>query len=376
MISTRDLFITIILLLAALLLPAAPALAVYTQEASTFSAGGGASTSTNYENLGVIGQPGIVGSSAGGTHTANHGFLSVLGDGFKLLYPVIATSPGTLTFSLKAGASGNMPLLGISNTGGSTLNWTVTKSIPDTIFTFDPAIGSETGNVTVTASAAGLTPNVYSNTLTISGAGIEQTVLVQLDLTVTPANYTLAVTLKQAVPGKGGGTVTSTAPDTRLSCDNRGATGDVFCSQDFPADTTITLFQAPGTDSQWATWGFTGCGSSQTCQVALTGPQGSTVSFPYSSMALVNSLSAPANGFESLVLAYGSASPTDTINARAVPFTEGLAGSLVTLSGKTINLVGGLDAYYLPTTDYSTIRNILKIGTGRLNIKGGVKIHP
>lgn len=355
------------------LLPSAPALAAYTQEASTFSAGGGVSTSAGYENLGVIGQPGIIGSSSSGTYTANHGFLSVLGDGFKILYPVIAATPGTLTFSLKAGASGNMPLLGISNTGGSTLNWTVTKNIPDAIFTFDPAIGSEAGNVTVTASAAGLTPNVYSNTLTISGAGIDQTVLVQLDLTVTPANYTLAVTLKQAVPGKGGGIVTSTAPDTRLNCDNRVATGDVICSQDFPADTTITLFQAPGTDSQWATWGFTGCGSSQTCQVALTSPQGSTVTFPYSSMAKVNS---SGNGYELLVSAYGNAATTDTINARAVTFVEGTPGSTILFNGnKTINLVGGLDAFYAPTSDFTTIQNALKLsGTGRLNIKGGLKL--
>ena len=81
---------------------AAPALAAYTQEASTFSAGGGESSSGSYTNLGVIGQPAIVGSSSGGSYTANHGFLSVLGDGFKILYPVIAATPGTLTFSLMA----------------------------------------------------------------------------------------------------------------------------------------------------------------------------------------------------------------------------------------------------------------------------------
>jgi hypothetical protein len=115
-----------------------PALAAYSQPASTFSAGGGVTGSTNYSNLGVIGQPAIVGSSASSGYVANHGFLSVLGDGFKILYPVIATSPGTLTFSLIAGTSGDMPLLGISNTGGSKLNWTVTKNTPDNIFTFNP----------------------------------------------------------------------------------------------------------------------------------------------------------------------------------------------------------------------------------------------
>lgn len=162
----------------ALLALATPALAAYTQEASTFSAGGGESVSATYTNLGVIGQPAIAGSSASGTYTANHGFLSVLGDGFKILYPVISAIPGTLTFSLMAGNSGNQ-LLGISNSGGSNLNWMVTKgSDPGSIFSFTPASGINSGIVTITANAASLTPGTYSNTLTISGAGISQVRLV------------------------------------------------------------------------------------------------------------------------------------------------------------------------------------------------------
>lgn len=53
--------------LLAILALTSPALAAYTQEASTFSAGGGVTASGSYENLGVIGQPGIVGSSTGGS---------------------------------------------------------------------------------------------------------------------------------------------------------------------------------------------------------------------------------------------------------------------------------------------------------------------
>lgn len=358
-------------LLAALTLSAAPALAAYTQEASTFSAGGGITTSAGYENLGVIGQPGIVGSSGSSGYTANHGFLSVLGDGFKILYPVITATPGTLTFTLVTSASGDLPLA-ISNTGGSTLNWTVAKNAADSIFNITPASGTNSGSVTVTANASSLGVGTYSNSLTISGAGIDQTALVQLDLTVSaPSVYTLAVTLKLATPGKGGGTVTSTVPDGRLSCQRTGGVSDVICSADFPPG-TITLSQTPDSNTTMATWGAPGCGRNQTCQVVLNAPQETDITFPYASMAKVSI----GTGYESLVQAYGGAATSDVIWARAVTFSE-LGGVVNLVGGKTINLVGGLDAYFnAAAVGYTTIQGRLNIGgTGRVNIKG-VKIHP
>ena len=82
-------------------------------------------------------------------------------------------------------------------------------------------------------------------------------------------------------------------------------------------------------------------------------------------------------GYESLVTAYGFAETTDTIYARAVTFVEGVAGSIVTLSsGKTIKLVGGLDAYYAPSGGFTMLQNVLKIRSGRLNVNGGLKIIP
>ena len=362
-------------LLALTTLPVGPALAAYSQPASTFSAGGGESSSTHYTNLGVIGQPAIVGSSSSSGYSANHGFLPVLGDGFKILYPVISATPGTLTFSLMATTSGDQPLA-ISNSGGSTLNWTVTKvaADPGNIFSFTPASGNNAGTVTVTANAASLTPGSYSNTLSISGAGISQTAQVQLNLTVTPLMYTLAVTLKLATPAKGGGTVTSTVPDSRLSCQRTGGTSDVTCQADFLPGSTVTLHQTPDSNTTLATWGAAGCGSNPNCQIILSSSQGTDVTFPYSFMAKVVSNSYLSDSF---LLAYSNAATSDTINARAVTFVEGTPGSLMTLNGgKTINLAGGLDAYYLPTTGYSTIQNVVKVRSGRLNIRGGVKLHP
>jgi hypothetical protein len=365
-----------LILLAALSLPAAPALAVYTQEASTFSAGGGISNSSNYENLGVIGQPGIVGTSTGGAYTANHGFLSVLGDGFKILYPVIAVDKASITFTLASGASGSDSLT-ISNSGGSTLNWSIAKG--SSWLTTTPASGSGPLAVSISASTSDLTASTtpYTDTLTISGAGIDQTVQVLLSLTVTaPLTYHLTVTVLSDHATKGGGIVAGGSG--AINCSNTGNPGSMLgtCQANLTAGSSITLSQYPDSNSTLATWSGA-CSGTGNCGVAnIAANTAVTATFPYSSMARVASLSAPANGFESLVSAYGAAASTDTINTRAVPFTEGAAGSLVTLSGKTINLVGGLDAYYSPTIGFTTIQNVLKISSGRLNIKGGVKVHP
>lgn len=357
-----------------------PVHADYTQQASTFSAGGGEAVSSSYTNLGVIGQPAIAGSSSSVSYAANHGFLYVLGDGYKILYPVISTTPGTLTFSIMATKSGDQQL-GISNSGGSTLAWTVTKNTPDSIFSFTPSSGTNDGSVTVTADAGSLDVGDYHNSLTIGGAGITQTAQIQLDLTVTPLMYTLAVTLKLATPEKGGGTVTSTVPDSRLSCQRTGGGSDVMCSAFFQPGSSVTLHQTPDSNTTWATWGAPTCGTNPDCQVTMTADQGTDVIFPYSFMAKVAS-----NNFvtDSLIAAYGSAAASDTINARAVTFVEGAPGSDVVFnSAKTINLVGGLDSYYQSIVDgYTTIQppasKAFKVGgTGsRLNVKGPVKVKP
>jgi hypothetical protein len=324
---------------------ATPAMADYSLEADTFSAGGGVSNSAGYENLGIIGQPGIV------------GILPVLG-GWKILYPVISATPGTLTFTLSQGAFGNLPL-GISNTGGSNLSWSVAKNSADSIFNLTPSSGSNSGSVTVTANAAGLAVGTYHNTLTVSGAGIQQTVLVQLDLTVSAQTlYTLAVTLRQATPGKGGGNITMAIPPAPAAetCSHL----DPTCSFDFPAGSTVTLSQFPDSNTQRGTWGAPGCGSNPSCQIVLNTPQGTDITFPYSSMAKINL----GTGYESLALAYGGAASIDTIKARAVAFP---LEDLLLNSGKSITLLGGLDAYYAPqVSQYSTLSGKLTVGTGSL----------
>lgn len=353
----------------AVLTLSASAFAAYTQPASTFGTAGGSSVSGTYSNIGTLGQPGITGNSASNSYSAEHGFYPLLG-GLKLLYPIISATPGILTFTLIPGTSYDLPL-SISNTGSSTLNWAISKNAADSIFSFTPASGTGNSSVTVTANATGLVPSLipYSNTLMVSGEGISETVLIQLDLTVSPAPvmYTLAVTLKLATPDKGGGTVTSTSVTPQpafnipnLSCQRTGGFSDVTCSQDFPAGSTVTLSQTPDSNSQRATWGAPGCGSNPSCQVVLNTPQGTDVTFPYASMARINL----GTGYESLVAAYAGAAASDTILARAVTFP---LEDLVLNSGKDITLLGGLDAYYAAQSgQYSTLSGNLTVGTGSL----------
>ena len=336
--------------------------AAFTQPATTFSAGASLSSSNSYTNLAIIGQPGVIGRSTGASYTADHGFLPVLG-GLKLLYPVITATPGSLTFSVVVGTSGNQPLT-IGNAGGSNLGWTVSKGTPDAIFTVSPPSGTISGatstGITVTANAAGLmVGSHYTNTLTISGTGITVAVQVGLALDVTaPATYRLTVTPVSTVAGKGGGTVTTDSGG--ISCQNTGndpATKSGVCQADFTPGSEITLMQTPDSNSTLATWTGDCNGSTANCQVIMNGDTFVTATFPYSSMAKVNST---GTGYESLALAYAKAGTTDTILAREVTFSE----AFVLDDSKTINLSGGLDAYYVPQDAWTTIAGSLTVSKG------------
>ncbi len=337
-----------------------PAHALYSQPASTFSAGGGVTSSANFSILGVIAQQGIAGTSAGTSYAADHGFLPVLG-GWGILYPVIAVTPGTLSFTLVAGSSSGQSL-GISNAGGSTLAWNVAKGNPAaTWLTISPASGSGNASVTVTANATGLAAGTYTDTLTVNGAGITQTVQVQLALTVTPS-YRLTLTLVSDTAGKGGGSVHS---DTGgIACTNTGsdpAGMSGTCFADFSPGTTVTLSQTPDSNSTWATWAPAGCGTNQNCPVVMNGGQPVTATFAYAYMAKVNST---GSRYDTLAQAYSNAAASDTILARDVTFT----GDLTLNGGKAITLDGGLSTSYAPQNAWTTLQGILTLGTGSLTV--------
>jgi hypothetical protein len=188
-------------------------------------------------------------------------------------------------------------------------------------------------------------------------------------------SYRLTVNVVSNNASKGGGRIYNNGT-TLIDCSNTGsnpaqATGT--CWADLASGANVTLIQSPGSDSTLATWSGA-CSGTGPCEVATIAADTTiTATFPYSSMAKVTS---SGHGHESLVSAYTDAAASDTILARAVTFIDGSAGSLVTLnSGKFINLLGGLDAYYSATDGYTTIRNALAIRNGRLNVLGGIKIQ-
>lgn len=336
---------------------ASPAHALYSQPASTFSAGGGSSSSANYSNLGVIAQPGIVGTSTSTSYQADHGFLPVLG-GWKILYPVISATPGTLSFTL-AGTSDNQQL-SVANAGGSTLKWSVAKNPAKTYFGVSPATGTGNAAITVTANAAGLAAGTYSDTLTISGQGISQTVQVQLGLTVTAQGYRLTLTLVSDTASKGGGAIHSDKGG--IACTNTGSNPAGMsgtCFADFAPGTTVTLSQTPDSNSTWATWSPVGCGTNVDCTVVMNGDKPVTATFAYAYMAKVNST---GSRYDTLAQAYGNAATIDTILARDVTFTENLTLN----GGKAITFDGGLSTSYAPQNAWTTLQGILTLGTGSL----------
>lgn len=357
-------------LLAVLTLPASPAPAAYSQPASTFSAGGGVSSSTSYTNLGVIGQPGIVGTSTGTSYSANHGFLHVLGDGFKLLYPVIAVEPGTLTFNLVSNSSSNQPM-SVTNTGGSTLAWTITKDPLKTYFTVDPASGTgDNPGIQVTANTNGLGIGTYTDTLIISGAGIEKTAQLLLTLNViAPSSYKLTVTVISDHATKGGGAVNDGTGI--IACSNTGnnpLTQSGTCEVDLQPDTSITLHQLADSDSTVATWGGGTCTGTGDCAVTeIAADTTVTATFPYAYMAQINA----GTKYDSLDEAYTNAAATDTIKLRGVPFDTPVTFS----GGKIITLYGGFDNYYQTPSGSSTIQGPLTVRSGMV-IPKGINVKP
>jgi hypothetical protein len=347
----------------AVLLSASPSLALYSQPASTLGGGGGGGASASYSNLGVIAQPGIVGSSLSASYSADHGFMPVLG-GWRILYPVITATPGVITFSLVSGASDVNPLA-VANDGGSVLKWSVAKGTPaETYFTVSPSTGTGNATINVTANAAGLGAGTYSDTLIVSGAGISQAVQVQLTLHVSATGYLLTVTVLSDTVGKGGGSVHSD-PDG-IACSGLGSGPGAMsgvCSAGFYPGTIVTLYQTPDTNSIGPTWTASGCATGENCAVVMSsGPQGVTATFLYVAMAKVNS---SGIRYETLAGALANTLVTDTILARDVTFVEPL-----TIIGKTITLDGGLSGLYLPQNAWTTLQGILTIQSGSLTVDG------
>jgi hypothetical protein len=83
--------------------------------------------------------------------------------------PIISLTPSSLSFTCLQGSSPPSQTLQIRNSGGGTLNWTVSDNA--TWLTVNPASGSSTGEwdpVTVSVNASSLSPGPYTAKITVS----------------------------------------------------------------------------------------------------------------------------------------------------------------------------------------------------------------
>jgi len=176
--------------------------------------------------------------------------------------------------------------------------------------------------------------------------------------------YSLTLTVVSDTAGKGGGSVHG---DGDIACSGLGSNISGMsgnCQADFTSGTNATLLQTPDNNSTWATWSGSVpiCGTGQNCTVLMDGNKNVTATFPYSSMAKVNSTN---QGYESLNLSYVNAGPVDTIYGRAVTFTENFTLS----SSKAVTLLGGRDAWFMPLNAWTGLQGILTIQNGSLAVE-------
>jgi hypothetical protein len=133
--------------------------------------------------------------------------------------PVISLSPAQLNFATDASgnASGDQSFL-VSNSGGGTLNWTIS---PDQSWiTASPSSGTDSGYVTVSVDPSGKSAGTYNGTITVSdpnAVNSPQTVNVQLEVysSTSPPFGDFATPLD-------GSTVRSSVPFTGWALDDIG----------------------------------------------------------------------------------------------------------------------------------------------------------
>jgi hypothetical protein len=87
--------------------------------------------------------------------------------------PTMALSPENFNFvAIEGGSNSAVQTLGIRNSGGGTLNWSVTDDAA--WLSVNPTSGSSTGeteNITLSVNTTGLSANTYTATVTISASG-------------------------------------------------------------------------------------------------------------------------------------------------------------------------------------------------------------
>lgn len=131
--------------------------------------------------------------------------------------PTISLNKSALDF----GTSGTSRTFTISNSGGGTLNWSVSDNRP--WMSVSPTSGQNSGTVTVTASRSGLSAGTYTGTITVSDANATnspRTVSVTMQVSGgTSGNPKIKLNRKNLYFGATGSKITS---PQRISVSNSG----------------------------------------------------------------------------------------------------------------------------------------------------------
>jgi Viral BACON domain len=320
-----------------------------TQAASVISSGGN-SSSMGYENLSVIGQP-IVGLSTGSGGSNHAGFIPVLG-GNGILWPIIGFDPATFSFTFSYGASSPASQgLTLANRGGSSLEWVVART--HAWLNLTPLSGTGTGSVTVSILTAGLTPGIYTDTITIGAVGAENDgITIPVTLTVSE-DHILTVTFASATVPAGGGGVLFNPPPLSGSANCSGTP----CQRSFHSGTFVTLSAYGDGNSLFDSW--SGSCSGGSCAVTVDNDLNVVATFNYSKPAMIEGT---AQYFDSLQAACNGAQNGQTVRARQFTFAE----SLTLDQTKRVIIKGGYSPNYQDRPGYTLLRGKLTAEKGSL----------
>ena len=239
--------------------------------------------------------------------------------------PALAVAPATLNVSGVAGGADPAPAtLAITNSGGGTLDWSVSDDAP--WLSVSPASGSGAANLQVSTSLSGLAVGTYTGTITVTApgaAGSPRTVAVTL--TVAAAADTTPPTVSLTAPAAGA-SVSGTVAVSANAADAVGVTGVQFRLDG-------AVLGAEDTTAPYSvSWNTTGVanGAHSLTAVARDAAGNSTTS---AAVGVTVANAAPSGG---LVAAYGFEETTGT----AVTDSSG-SGNAGTIAGGATRTTAG-----------------------------------
>jgi photosystem II stability/assembly factor-like uncharacterized protein len=260
---------------------------------------------------------------------------------FSVTAPASAAAGVPLTFAVTA-------LDQFGNTAsGYTGTVHFTSSDGAAVLPADALLTNGTGTFTATLNSTGSRTIAATDTVTSSITGTSADIVVV-------AGFKLTISFA----GSGSGTVTSTSPDSRISCVKGSSNG---CSANYLPDASVTLAATGDWRSSFTGWSDGVAGSSNPVTFTMDGAKNVTAGFTPNLKAKL----LPGDTlFASIQDAYASVSSGSiTIQAQVHSFLENLLFG----SGTEITLTGGMNSDYSQASGYSTVKS-LTVGRGSVVI--------